>query len=184
MVILLELYINLLVFECHSQFLPLGHMVNLPNLTWFSISPPCLRSKHLPHLRNCYDILRKACQELSWCAPRLNTKTVFARYEDSYVTDKTVLFLHGDRYTGKTVSLYWDGPSISYQVAKRDIAILCGKVKATTILLSNSIWTALNTSSHQSRFHWKWSKISILVYQSLFAQNSTSFNFLYVTSPL
>ena len=41
-------------------------------------------------------------------------KTVFPRYGDSHVKDKTVVrpsyLLHGDTFTGKTTSLYWDGP--------------------------------------------------------------------------
>ena len=44
----------------------------------------------------------------------LNIKTVFPRYGDSHVKDKTVLRLsylkHWDLYTGKTTSLYWDSP--------------------------------------------------------------------------
>ena len=47
--------------------------------------------------------------------PRLNIKTVFPRYRDSHVKDKTVsrptvLFLTWGSYTGKTTSLYRDGP--------------------------------------------------------------------------
>ena len=46
--------------------------------------------------------------------PRLNTKTVFPRYGDFHAKDKTVVrpsyLLHGDPYTGKTTSLYWDAP--------------------------------------------------------------------------
>ena len=41
---------------------------------------------------------------------RLNIKTIFPRYEDSHVKDKTVVrpshLKHGDPYTGKTTSLY------------------------------------------------------------------------------
>ena len=48
--------------------------------------------------------------------PRLNIKTVFPRYGDSHVKDKTVArpsyLLHGDPYAGKTTSLYWDGPLV------------------------------------------------------------------------
>ena len=47
----------------------------------------------------------------SW-APCL--KTIFPWYGDSHVTDKTVArpsyLQHEDPYTGKTISLYWDGP--------------------------------------------------------------------------
>ena len=39
--------------------------------------------------------------------PRLNIKTVFPRYGDSHIKYKT--------YTGKTVSLYWDGHLISWK---------------------------------------------------------------------
>ena len=46
--------------------------------------------------------------------PRLNIKTIFPRYGDSHVKDMTVArpsyLSHGDPYTGKTTSLYWDGP--------------------------------------------------------------------------
>ena len=41
--------------------------------------------------------------------PWFNIKTAFPRYGDSHVKDKTVA-RHGDPYTGKTTSLYWDGP--------------------------------------------------------------------------
>ena len=50
---------------------------------------------------------------------RLNIKTVFPRYGDSYAKDKTVArpsyLWHGDPYTGKTTFLYWDGPQRSVQ---------------------------------------------------------------------
>ena len=49
--------------------------------------------------------------------PRLNIKTVFPRYGDSHVKDKTVMrpsyLSHGDPYTGKTTYLYWDGPRVA-----------------------------------------------------------------------
>ena len=52
------------------------------------------------------------CLLLPWA--RLNIKTIFPRYGDPHVKDKTVVrpsyFQHGDPYTGKTTSLYWDGP--------------------------------------------------------------------------
>ena len=51
-------------------------------------------------------------EELS--GPHINTKTVFPRYGDSHVKDKKVArpsyLWHGDPYTGKTTSLYWDSP--------------------------------------------------------------------------
>ena len=49
------------------------------------------------------------CWDACWA--RLNIKTVFARYVDSHVKDKTVArpsYLNGDAYTVKTTSLYWD----------------------------------------------------------------------------
>ena len=59
-----------------------------------------------------YVILRPVA--LTWPEPRLNIKTVFPGYGDSHVKDKTVgdrlIFNMGDPYTGKTTSLYWDGP--------------------------------------------------------------------------
>ena len=49
--------------------------------------------------------------------PRLNIKTVFPRYGDSHVKDKTVMrpsyLLHGDPYTGKMTYLYPNGPHAS-----------------------------------------------------------------------
>ena len=52
--------------------------------------------------------------------PRLNIKTVFPMYEDSNVKDKTVArpsyLKHGDPYTGKMTSLYWDGPQSTSHV--------------------------------------------------------------------
>ena len=55
--------------------------------------------------------------------PRLHIKTVFPRYGDSHVKDKTVVrpsYLwygdpYWDPYTGKTISLYWDArpPGVS-----------------------------------------------------------------------
>ena len=51
---------------------------------------------------------------------RLNIKTVFSRYGDSHVKDKTVgrpsYLYHGDPYTGKTTSLYWDGPLVALHI--------------------------------------------------------------------
>ena len=50
--------------------------------------------------------------------PHLNIKTIFPRYGDFHVKDKTVVgpsyLKHGDPYTGKTTSLYWDGPLVSH----------------------------------------------------------------------
>ena len=44
--------------------------------------------------------------------PRLNIKTIFPRYGDFHIKDKTVVrpsyIQHGDPYTGKATSLYWD----------------------------------------------------------------------------
>ena len=46
-----------------------------------------------------------------------NIKTVFSQVGDSHVKDKTVLrqsyLLHEEPYTGKTASLYWDGPLVA-----------------------------------------------------------------------
>ena len=58
-------------------------------------------------------------EDLKRCSgPRLNTNTVFPRYGDSYVKDKTVArpsyLKHGDPYTGETTSLYWDGPLVAW----------------------------------------------------------------------
>ena len=52
------------------------------------------------------------CNPQGWQGPRFNTKTVFPRYGDSHVIDKTVVRPHGDPYTGKT-SLYQDDPQDS-----------------------------------------------------------------------
>ena len=47
---------------------------------------------------------------------RPNIKTVFPWYGDSRAEDKTVVgpsyLKHGHPYTGKTTSLYWDGPQL------------------------------------------------------------------------
>ena len=60
------------------------------------------------------------CSEAAWLVDPLhrrpvgclNIKIVFPRYGDSHVKDKTVArpsyLLHGNPYTGKTMSLYWD----------------------------------------------------------------------------
>ena len=49
--------------------------------------------------------------------PHLNIKTIFPKYGDSHVKDRTVTRLsylqHGDPYTRKMTSLYWDGPQVS-----------------------------------------------------------------------
>ena len=46
----------------------------------------------------------------------LNIKTVFSRYGDSHVKNKTIVRLsylyNGNSYTDKTTSLYWDGPHV------------------------------------------------------------------------
>ena len=51
-----------------------------------------------------------------WQPVGFNIKTVFPRYGDSHVKDKTVVrpsyLWHGDLYTVKTTSLYWDGRQI------------------------------------------------------------------------
>ena len=45
-------------------------------------------------------------------------KDILSRYGDSHVKDKTVMrpsySLHGDPYTGKTASLYWNSPSTQF----------------------------------------------------------------------
>ena len=56
-------------------------------------------------------------QTAGWSpGPHLNIKTIFPRYGDSHVKDKAVVRLsylyYGDPYTGKTTSLYWDGPQL------------------------------------------------------------------------
>ena len=59
----------------------------------------------------------RQCQSWHWSAtpgPHFNIKTIFPRYGDSHVKDKTVTkpsyLKHGDPYTGKTTSLCWDTP--------------------------------------------------------------------------
>ena len=48
--------------------------------------------------------------------PHLNIKTVFPRHGDSHVKDKKAVrpsyLWHGDLYTGKMKSLYWDDPLV------------------------------------------------------------------------
>ena len=56
--------------------------------------------------------LRTECLDSS-PGPRLNIKTVCPKNGDSHVKDKTVkslIFNMVESYTGKTTSLYWDGP--------------------------------------------------------------------------
>ena len=52
--------------------------------------------------------------------PHLNIKTVFPRYVDYHVKDKTAVrpsyLWHGDPYTGKMTSLYWVAPLIIRKV--------------------------------------------------------------------
>ena len=49
-----------------------------------------------------------------WPGPCLNIKTVYPRYSNLMFKYKTVArpsyLWHGDPYTGKTISLYWDSP--------------------------------------------------------------------------
>ena len=56
----------------------------------------------------------RSLEALQIPGPCLNIKTVFPRYGDYHVKDKTVVrpcnLKHWDPYTGKTTSLYWDGP--------------------------------------------------------------------------
>ena len=56
----------------------------------------------------------EGCPDIQPPGPCLNIKTVFSRYGDSHVKDKTVArpsyLWHGDPYTGKTTSLYWKDP--------------------------------------------------------------------------
>ena len=60
---------------------------------------------------------------------RLNKKTVFPRYGDYHVKCKTVArpsyLSHGNSYTGKTTSLYWDGPLLP--LAKRLVNVTPAK---------------------------------------------------------
>ena len=53
-------------------------------------------------------------------APSQYIKTIFPRYGDSHVKDKTVVRLsylsHGDPYTGKMTSLYWDSPEMPWNI--------------------------------------------------------------------
>ena len=55
-------------------------------------------------------------QRVSPPGPCLNIKTIFPRYGDSHVKDKIVAIpsylWHGDPYTGKMTSLYWDSPLV------------------------------------------------------------------------
>ena len=70
-------------------------------------------NKVLHHICESWSLSKVLCQ---FCGPGscLNIKTVFPRYGESHVKDKTVARLsylkHRDPYTGKTTSLYWDGP--------------------------------------------------------------------------
>ena len=70
----------------------------------FLMSMPILIRQHL-----CIEMVLRP-------GPLLNIKTIFPRYGDSHVKDKMVsqpsYLKHGDTYTGKTTSLYWDGPQI------------------------------------------------------------------------
>ena len=64
--------------------------------------------------------------------PRLSIKTVFPRYGDSLVNDKTVVrpsyLEHGDPYNGKTTSLYWDRPLVFWAcVTKRNVTCVYGR---------------------------------------------------------
>ena len=49
--------------------------------------------------------------------PCLNKMTIFHRYGDSHIKDKTVMRLlypyHGDPYNSKMTSLYWNDPQVS-----------------------------------------------------------------------
>ena len=64
----------------------------------------------------CYMFSRVLSDELAMQAARSPShyKDLFSRYGDSHVKDKMVMRLsylkHVDPYTGKTTSLYWNGP--------------------------------------------------------------------------
>ena len=65
-----------------------------------------VKTHYLASSIHCFDFV------LPQPGPRLNMKTVFPRYGNSLVKDKTAA-RHGDTYTGKT-SLYWDAPRDTY----------------------------------------------------------------------
>ena len=54
---------------------------------------------------------------------RLNIKTVFPRYGDSHVKDKTVERpSYGDPYAGKTTPSYSDSPQVLFSVSVSECA--------------------------------------------------------------
>ena len=78
--------------------------------------------------------------------PCLNINTVFLRYGDSHVKDKTVTrpsyFQHGDPSTGKTTSLYWDDPQAF---------CVTGSI-ATTLLIVQQIGPCFSASSQRAEY--------------------------------
>ena len=51
-------------------------------------------------------------EDIQIARSHLNIKTVFLRFGDPHVKDKTVTRQHKDPYTRKTTSLYWDGAQV------------------------------------------------------------------------
>ena len=84
---------------------------------------PIAISMNNAYILDVYKISLKWYLYFSVSGPRLNIKTVFPRYGDSHVKDKTVArpsyLSHGDPYIGKTISLYWDGPQVSARMANK-----------------------------------------------------------------
>ena len=78
-----------------------GKLISVTELRWAFPTPTAVRM-HKPS------------------GPCLNIKAIFPKYGDSRVKDKTVVrpsyLWHGDPYTGKTTSLYWDAPWIQWYV--------------------------------------------------------------------
>ena len=81
------------------------------------------------HQLCCHYHVRHLLLNALQAAPRLNIKTIFPRYWDSHVKDKTVArpsyLKPGDPFTGKTTWLYWDDPlwffMVHYEILPRVI---------------------------------------------------------------
>ena len=71
----------------------------------------------------------------------LNIKTVFPRYGDSHVKDKTVVrqsyLYHGNSYTSKMTSLYCDGPQVNKKHTN-DLVQACSNSSALAMELLQS----------------------------------------------
>ena len=128
---------------CHRGWL---ENLPLPESCWYRWCPP----RHCLHVL-VPSVYAETSVDKETPGPRLNIKTVFPRYGDSHVKDKTVA-RHGDPYTGKTTSLYWDVPE-PFQWF-----YINGKIKTSQSISNSSVFFNILVKLTTEKYQWngKW----------------------------